>query len=380
MDDPTLTQTAPEQKHAHRAWSLYLVTIAGIPIFLHFTFILLLIFVGFWEVSQHQRIFGGVLFIICVFSSVALHELGHALMAKRFGIKTHDIVLYPIGGIARLRSMGEGFQEFWIAIAGPFVNVVIASTLWVILKLTHQWTPLDQLVSENSNLWDANNFWQNVAMVNIVLLVFNLIPAFPMDGGRVLRAILAQKLPREKATGIAAKIGQGMAIIFTLLGFLEGNPFLMFIGFFVFVAAGQEFAATRSAALLAGKHAGDAMITHFEILAHGDSLGRAADLLLATNQQEFPVMGGSEVLGILGRRALVQGLATHGRDHYVAEVMERNFPRMRPHDSLQSVFELMSINHGLAVLIFDGSNRLAGYINNENLMEYLLIAQTQPNH
>lgn len=377
MDESRQAQTVREPKQAHRAWSLYLVTIAGIPIYLHFTFILLLVFVGFWEISRHQQIFGGVLFIICVFASVALHELGHALVAKRFGIKTDDIVLYPIGGVARLRSMGEGFQEFWIAIAGPCVNVVIAFAIWLALRLTGHWVPLEQLANENANFWTSTGFWQNVAMVNIVLLVFNLIPAFPMDGGRVLRAILARKLPKEKATGIAAKIGQGMAILFMLFGFLGGNPFLMFIGFFVFVAAGQEFAATRSAALLAGKHARDAMITHFDILSHGDSLGKAADLLLSTDQQEFPVMGGSEVLGILGRRALVQGLVTHGRDHYVAEVMDRDFPRMRPEDDLQSVYERMRISQGAPVLIFDGSNRLVGYINNENLMEYLLIAQTQ---
>lgn len=382
MDETKQVQPVVGPKHAHRAWSLYLVTVAGIPIFLHFTFILMLIFIGLVEVRDNNPLFGGVFFVLCIFASVALHELGHALMARRFGIKTDDIVLYPIGGIARLRSMGEGFQEFWIAIAGPSVNVVIACLLYAILRLTGRWAPLDQLVSsQNPDVWSAANFWQKVAMVNIVLLVFNLIPAFPMDGGRVLRAILAQKFPKEKATAIAAKIGQGLAIVFMLIGVWSNpwNPFLIIIGFFVFMAAGQESAATRSAALMAGKFARDAMITHFDILGHGDTLGKAADLLIATTQQDFPVLSGAQVLGVLSRRALVQGLATHGRDHYVAEVMDREFPHTEPSTELHRVYEIMRDGQGSPVLVFDGE-RLIGYINNENLMEYLLIAQTNNAH
>jgi Zn-dependent protease/predicted transcriptional regulator len=378
MAEPKLSPHPAQARSAHRAWSLYIARIAGIPVYLHFTFILLLVFVGFMDVQREVKVFGGIFFVLAIFASVALHELGHALMARRFGIKTDDIVLYPIGGVARLRSLGEGFQEFWIAIAGPSVNVVIAAILLVILTATGHWIPFATLMREldkgNEAALMSVGFWQHVALINLMLVVFNLIPAFPMDGGRVLRAVLTRILPKPRATAIAAKVGQGVAIVFMMLGGLY-NPFLLFIGLFVFLAAGQELAMTRSSALMAGRKIHDAMIRHFETLSHGDSLGRAADLLLSTTQQDFPVMGGQQLLGVLGRRALVHGLATLGRDHYVAEVMAREFPRVRPDDDLQLAMALLREGQGTPVMVMDG-DRFVGYINNENLMEYFLVAQS----
>lgn len=372
MAEQRQVQSVPETKQVHRAWSFYLITVAGIPIFLHFTFVLMILFLSVMEFRTGQPMLGGVLFILAIFASVGLHELGHALVAKRFGIKTDDIVLYPIGGVARLRSMGEGFQEFWIAIAGPLVNVVIAVGLGAYLMATNKWVPLEKVTQSGVEV----HFLQRVMFANIVLIIFNMIPAFPMDGGRVLRALLARTMAKARATAVAARIGQAFAIFFMISGLMSGQILLTVIGAFVFVAAGQESAATRSAALLAGKRARDAMITHFEYLAHGDSLGHAAELLLSTTQQDFPVLSGSEVLGVLDRKALVQGLATHGRDHYVAEVMERKFPRMTPDEELQHAYEKMRDGQGSAIMVMEGE-RLVGYINGENLMEYLLIQQTQ---
>lgn len=383
MADPKETRSVTEPKQAHRAWSLYLFNVAGIPIYLHFTFLIMLVVIAVMQANGRPLFGGGVIFVLLVFTSVVLHELGHALVARYYGIKTDDIVLYPIGGVARLRSLGEGFQEFWIALAGPAVNVLIAALIYAALILPGgpEWVPLAKLDPEKTSSFQQMSMWQNLWFVNVVLVFFNLIPAFPMDGGRILRAILVQKFPKEKATAIAAKIGQGLAIAFMLFGFMNNQIFLMFIGLFVFLAAGQEAAATRSAALMAGKLARDAMITHFDILQHGDSLGRAADLLLATSQQEFPVLNGSQVMGLLSRKSLVQGLVTHGREHYVAEVMEREYPRAKPDEDLQKVYEMMIADRarGLPVLVFD-HDRLVGYINNENLMEYLLIAQTRHNN
>lgn len=392
MGEPKQTAGVAEPKQGHRAWSLYLFRVAGIPIYLHFTFLIMLLVIAFMQQGGKPVFEGGLLLVVLIFASVLLHELGHALVAKRYGIKTDDIVLYPIGGVARLRSLGEGFQEFWIAIAGPMVNVVIALVIFIALKATGNWTDLATLAAIESAKEAASatataaksvapggemaRMWQHLWMINIILIVFNLIPAFPMDGGRILRAILVQKYPKVKATAIAAKIGQGLAIAFMLIGFLNSHIFLMFIGLFVFLAAGQESAATKSAALMTGRTARDAMITHFDILQHGDSLGRAADLLLATSQQEFPVMNGGQVLGLLSRKALVQGLVTHGRDHYVAEVMDREYPKIRIDEDLQRVYEAMVGDRGLPLLVFD-HERLVGYINHENLMEYLLIAQAR---
>ena len=384
MEPPEQRTKAPAQGRPHRPGSLYLLTLAGIPVYFHFTFVLMLLFIAAVEISSGREVFGGVLFVLGAFASVALHELGHALMARRFGIKTEDIVLYPIGGVARLRSMGEGFQEFWIALAGPSVNVLIAGLIAAGLVLTGRWVPLTAVLQSMAQAeagagqvaGHGGFFLQHMMLLNVFLVIFNMIPAFPMDGGRVLRAILSRKLPKAQATAVASKIGQALAVLFMVWGIFGGGMFLLIIGIFVFLAAGQEYAHTRSVDLMTGKLVRDAMVTRFETLSHGDSLGRAADLLLATSQQDFPVMGGSEVIGVLGRKALIEGLATQGRDHYVAEIMAREFPKASLDTPLENVFNLMQENNGLPVLVFDGDS-LLGYVNQENIMEFLMIAQSQ---
>ena len=360
--------------HPHRPGSFYLATVTGIPIYIHFTLVLLLLYVAWVEIRDGQRLWGGLLVIVLIFISIALHELGHALMARRYGIRTDDIVLYPIGGVARLHSLGEGLQEFWITLAGPVVNLLIAGALWTVLHLTGRWAPLDRFV-----MAPEGYLFQQVMLINLILVIFNLVPAFPMDGGRILRSLLTQVMTKEKATGIAATIGKALAILFIVIGLLQTQYILLsVIGLFIFMAAGQEHAATRSVALMADRKVGDAMIRRFEILNHGDTLGRAADLLLSTSQHDFPVLGGSEVIGVLSRNALIQGLATHGRDHYVAEVMIRDFPRVSPQCDLQDAFLALRDAGDLPLLVFDGE-RLAGYITGENLMEYLMIARSGEN-
>ncbi len=204
-------------------WSLKLGKLFGIDVYLHFTFLLLLAFLGFhyWQTTQDAgAALRGVAFVSALFGCVVLHELGHSLMARRYGIKTHDITLLPIGGLARLEKMPEKpMQELWVALAGPAVNGVIALVLLVGLAATSGFTPVD----ETSVI--GGSFWQRLMVLNVVLVVFNLLPAFPMDGGRVLRALLSLRLGRRRATVIAANVGQAMAILFGILGFFF-NPFL----------------------------------------------------------------------------------------------------------------------------------------------------------
>ncbi|MCL4176967.1 MAG: site-2 protease family protein [Verrucomicrobia bacterium] len=218
-------------------WSLKLGKLLGIDVYVHFTFLLLLAFLGFyyWRATQNvDAALRGVAFIVALFGCVVLHELGHALMAGRYGIKTRDITLLPIGGIARLEKMPENpLQELWVALAGPAVNVVIAAVLLVGLAATGGFTPLEEISAT------GGAFWQRLMVLNIVLVAFNLLPAFPMDGGRVLRARLAMRLGRRRATAIAANVGQGMAILFGIIGFFY-NPFLIFIGIFVYLGAQAE--------------------------------------------------------------------------------------------------------------------------------------------
>ncbi len=291
------------------AWSLSLGSVSGIPIRLHFSFLLFLAWLAIGSIQSGQ--WGGLFFVVGIFSCVVLHELGHSLIAQRYGIGVADIVLYPIGGVARLLKLPKPAQELWIAIAGPLVNVVIAAALYLWLWATHTMIPWQELWASQGH------FWQKLSFANAVLLFgINLIPAFPMDGGRVLRALLALRLDELRATQIAAAIGQFLAIA---LGYFaltrsEPQPLLIFIAFFVYLGAGQEANMYRGKALVEGLPVSAAMVTDFRTLPAGATLREAADLLIATSQQDFPVEFGSEVIGVLPRSALLKGLAAEGAD------------------------------------------------------------------
>ena len=223
-------------------WSLKATGIAGIDVYIHFTFFLLLAWVAFIHWKQTGSIGAalvGVLFILSIFACVVFHELGHALAAKKYAIRTRDIILLPIGGVARLEKMPDKpVQELWVALAGPAVNVGIAAALAVYLYVSNSPSPVDQ-----STMTTAP-FLERILGVNIFLVLFNMIPAFPMDGGRVLRALLAMRLAYTRATRISANLGQGIALLFGIFG-LFYNPLLLFIAFFVWIGAAQEARMTQ---------------------------------------------------------------------------------------------------------------------------------------
>ena len=218
-------------------WSLKIAKLARIDVYIHFTFFILLTWVGFIQWKQSESIgaaFWGVAFILAIFACVVLHELGHALTAKKYGIKTRDIILLPIGGVARLeKRRNRPIQERWGALAGPAVNVVIAALLAVYLWITNTLAPDNQLTMATAP------FVERIMGVNIFLILFNMVPAFPMDGGRVLRALLATRLDYIKATKISTHLAQGIALLFGVIGFFY-NPLLLFIAFFVWMGAAQE--------------------------------------------------------------------------------------------------------------------------------------------
>ncbi len=245
-------------------WSLKVGRILGIDVYLHFTFLLLLGFLGFvtWQsTGSVDAAVNGVVFIATLFGCVLLHEFGHALMARRYGIKTSDITLLPIGGIARLERMPEKpRQELWVALAGPAVNLAIAAFLFVVAGGCG-WIR----VHPGSQPYQRLRL-QRLMTVNLVLVAFNLLPAFPMDGGRVLRALLAVRLGRRRATAIAANVGQAMAILFGVVGFFY-NPFLIFIAIFVFLGAQAEAGLVEMQSALKGLRVRDAMMTRFRTLA-----------------------------------------------------------------------------------------------------------------
>jgi Zn-dependent protease len=228
-------------------WSLRIAKLAGIDIFIHFTFLILLTWVAFIQWKLNGSIgaaFSGVVFILAIFACVVLHELGHALAAKKYGIKTRDIILLPIGGLARLEKMPDKpIQELWVALAGPAVNIGIVIVLAIYLLITNSFAPVNQLTMSTAP------FIERILGVNIFLVLFNMVPAFPMDGGRVLRALLATRLAYIRATQVAANLGQGIALLFGVIG-LFYNPILLFIAFFVWMGAAQETRMARAKSAL----------------------------------------------------------------------------------------------------------------------------------
>src|SRR5687768_10181493 len=248
-------------------WQWKLGTFAGIDVFVHATFLLLIVWIGYSYWLQYgtiAKVVEGILFILALFICVVLHEYGHALTARRYGIKTRDITLYPIGGVARLERLPDRpIEELWVALAGPAVNVVIAAVLIGYLALTNGLTSLTDLSMAQGS------FIERLIVVNLYLVLFNLIPAFPMDGGRVLRALLALKLDYVQATQIAATIGQGIALLFGFIG-LFTNSFLLFIALFVWIGAGQEASMVQVRHSLGGIPITRAMQTDFQILSRSE--------------------------------------------------------------------------------------------------------------
>lgn len=350
-------------------WSLKLGKLLGINVYLHFTFLLLLAFLGFvyWRATQDlEAALQGVAFIVALFGCVVLHELGHALMARRYGIQTRDITLLPIGGIARLEKMPEKpMQEFWVALAGPAVNVIIASVLMIGLAATGGFTPVEE-ISVN-----GGSFWQRLLVLNLILVAFNLLPAFPMDGGRVLRALLAMRLGRRRATAIAANVGQGMAILFGIVGFFY-NPFLIFIAIFVYLGAQAEAGMVEMQSALAGLRVRDAMMTRFRTLAPQDTLAKAVEELLAGSQQDFPVLEKEQPIGMLRRNDLVKALSEGRRDTVVAEGMSRNCETVDEATSLKDAVESMRQRQCATVPVVAGG-RVVGLLTLENISEMIMV-------
>ncbi len=350
-------------------WSLKIGRILGIDLYLHFTFLLLLGFLAFvfWGATQNvEAAIRGVGFIIALFSCVVLHELGHAMMARKYGIKTRDIILLPIGGVARLEKMPEKpMQEFWVALAGPAVNGVIAAVIAAWLAATNGFKPWEEMSMTGGAVL------QQLMVVNLFLIGFNMLPAFPMDGGRVLRALLSLRLGRRQATAIAANIGQGMAIVFGVVGFMY-NPFLIFIAIFVYLGAQAEAGMVEMQSALEGLSVHDAMMTRFRSLAGHDPLSRAVDELLAGSQQDFPVLEDGRPVGILRRNDLVKALADGRRDATVIEVMCRDCQTVEASAPLRRTVESMQADQCATLpVIQDG--RMTGLLTLENISEMIMI-------
>ena len=352
------------------AWAWRIATIAGIPIKIHGTFAVLIIFLLVSGLAGGRGVtsaLSSVLFILAIFVTIILHELGHALTARRFGIRTRDITLLPIGGLARLERMPDvPRQELWVALAGPVVNVVIALICFAVLVVTTGEVPVVSLDSS------ATGFLGRFTAVNLALAIFNLLPAFPMDGGRALRAILAERIDYARATEIAASIGQGLALVFGLVG-LFANPLLVFIALFVWMGASGEATSASIRSALAGVPVSRAMLTDFRTVPADGSLPDVGQLVLMGSQRDFPVTGADgELVGILTRDQLMTVLGTSGHWESVSEAMTTSFEVADPREMLDGAFRrLQSGACPVIPVIQDG--QLVGLLTAENVAEFMML-------
>ncbi|NWG14879.1 MAG: site-2 protease family protein [Acidobacteria bacterium] len=352
-----------------RSWSWKVGEVAGIGVYMHATFLLLIGWVALsnWLPGRSlQAAVAGVVFVLALFVCVVLHELGHALTARRYDIKTRDITLLPIGGVARLERMPDDpRQELWVALAGPAVSLATAAGLFLVVLLTAGLEPLTQLSVA------AGSFLGRLMMVNLFLALFNMIPAFPMDGGRVLRSLLALRLEYTQATQLAASLGQAIAFLFGLLG-LFTNPFLVFIALFVWLGAQQEAGMVQMKSALGGIPVSKAMLTYVQTLTPQDTLGRAVESILAGSQQDFPVVDDSRVVGVLTRRDLMVALARFGQEGLVSDVMQRDFQVVDSSDMLETASMRLQ-ECGCHTLPVTHGGQLVGLVTMDNVGEFLMI-------
>jgi Zn-dependent protease len=353
-----------------------LLRVAGIDIKVHFTFPLVLLLGAFDWGSRHGApgaAFGALL-MLALFVCVVLHELGHSLVAQRFGIEVREIVLLPIGGVALFGRMPrKPAQELLIAIAGPLVNVAIAIGLGLYLGFRGD-LPLDgsALVELSKAGPSTQTFLQWLLAANASLFIFNLLPAFPMDGGRILRAILASFLGFSRGTRVAAGVGQMLALALGLFAIFNGQILLALVAAFVFMGAGQERAVEEARVLLSTMRLGDAYNKYALTLAPGDSVHRVIDYLLTSYQPDFAVVLGGRLLGVVTRDAVLQSLLTGQDDNYVTGIMSREVLQLGADLSLAQAREQMAEKGAPVAAVFD-DERFLGLINQDDINEALRI-------
>ena len=378
-------------------WSLNLGTVAGIRIKIHWTFLFIVLYVFYSNYRQSGSLetgIWGVLFILAVFACVTLHELGHATMGKRFGVRTRKITLLPIGGVASMENIPEKpGHEFWIAIAGPLVNVGIAVLLYLLFagQIVESYTRLQELtlslarggseqLSESAHQALAigpHNFIFYLFFVNLMLVLFNIIPAFPMDGGRVLRALLAMRMNRARATQIAATVGQVFAFLFIIWGFYS-DPFLIFIGLFVFLGAYSENMMIQQTEALRGHRVKEVMHSAYVVLPPEARIKDAVDYLLQGHYSDFIVMDDQDrIVGLLSKPRLINALKTKSGEEPVADILVRDFETLHPNEKLSKIYPgILGNEAGFYPVLEQG--RLLGVVDKDSV-DHFLIQQSSLN-
>jgi Zn-dependent protease len=350
-------------------WSLRLGSVSGIDIRVHFTFALLVLLSAseLGDLHGSRGALFGALSVVCLFGCVVLHELGHSLVAQRFGVGVREIVLLPIGGVARLLSEPKKpLHELLIALAGPLVNVIIALVLFLSLRVS----PLELMdVAELRKRALAPPSVGGLLFVllqgNVVLAVFNMIPALPMDGGRVLRASLSFFVGQVRATNVAAGLAQVLAVALAFYGF-QHQPLLVFIAILVFMGAGQERSTARTNVLLAELRAGEVCDPQAITFQPGDSVGAAVDQTLRSPQAHFLVAHGVEPMGTLSRDDVIALAGRVGLHAPLAAITRRGPETVPPDMPLSEVRRLLQENGGAPVVV-RGDDAALGVLGLEDI-------------
>lgn len=356
-------------------WSFSIGRIGGTEIKVHVTFLLL---IGFYAFATYRDAGSGAaaiatLFLLALFGCVLLHEFGHILMARRFGVRTPDVILLPIGGVARLeRIPEEPRQELLIALAGPLVTVLIIGVLWMALWIGGQRPSLAMLSPA------GGSFFPDLMALNVYILLFNLIPAFPMDGGRVLRALLASRLGLSRATRIAASVGQALATVMGMYGLFAGRPLLALIALFIFLGAGAEAAAVETRTAGRGVAVTQMMVTDFRTIPVYATLQQAVELLLAGEQREFPVVDNlGRVEGLLTRDNLIRGLSERGPASPVSEAMTARVAALPPNLGFEAALGQLRSSGLPALPVVDAGGTLVGLLTRDNISDLLLVRRAR---
>jgi stage IV sporulation protein FB len=355
-------------------WSIPIGRIGGTVIKVHVTFVLFLAWIAISSgiSGGGAAAWSSVAFMLLLFACVVAHEFGHIVVARRFGVTTPTVTLLPIGGVAQLERIPEKpSEEFLVAIAGPLVNVVIALVL-VAFGASLDASHLAGVDKSGVSMLDR------LAAVNLFLVVFNLIPAFPMDGGRVLRALLASRLGYVRATEIAASIGQVVAFGLGFLG-LFGNPLLIFIAIFVYLAASSEAQLVAIRAMARDVPVAAAMMTQIARLSPEAHIDAAVETLMRTSQGEFPVVDAAgRLVGVLSRADLIRALKQRGPDARIADAMTTDIPTVGHRACLEEAVRLLQEKRAPAVGIVEADGRLAGLITPETIGEMVMVREALP--
>ncbi|HUR94909.1 MAG TPA: site-2 protease family protein [Gemmatimonadales bacterium] len=356
-------------------WSYTIGRFGGTEVKVHVTFLLLLAWFGYtaYRESGAAAAVTDTLFLVVFFLCVLLHEFGHITMARRFGVRTPDVILLPIGGVARLeRIPDEPRQELLIALAGPAVTFAIVVALFALSLASGQGLVLrDPFVPDMP-------FVVRLLISNVFVLAFNLLPAFPLDGGRVLRALLARRLGLARATRIAGVVGQIFAVALGILGVVADAPLTMLVAFFIFLGAGSEASAVATRVAGQGLRVSQMMVTQFQTIPVHATLSQAVDLLLAGEQREFPVvdnLGRTE--GILTRDNLIRGLSRSGPNAVVADAMTSAAPPVSPTLGFHEALDRLRSSGLPALPVVDAGGVLVGMLTMDNITDLLLVRRAR---